>query len=274
VYGYDEIYGYCWYTTHNVSTQAVLLRLIMTWSLWLFIAITYLIIAVIMIIYSLCGKRGPLSGRTMSEYQKRHPSQVSSGSTDVNTALSTTMQRREMARRALTVRLLGYIMVPVICVFPGVITDIIKRARPDITFPWAVELITDITAGLMGTFNTILLSFDPSVVAVVFWPLWKKRREKKEKKMRERNKLVQRAQRPNPLATVPAPALTSTDNPPALGDPEMGGPLVSQYESQGMAYGLEFYGHLTVSEAADADTSVTSTIGYNADELAEIFRDL
>jgi hypothetical protein len=246
-----------------------------TWSLWLFIALIYLLTAVTMIIYSLCSKQGPLSGRAMSEYQKRHPSEVSSGSTNVNTALATTMQRREMARRALTVRVLGYIMVPVICVFPGVIADIITRARPDITVPWAVELITDITAGLMGTFNTILLSFDPSVVAVVFWPLWKKRREKKEEMMRERNKLVQRPKRSNPLAAAPAPApaLTST-NPSTLGDPEMGGPLVSQYDSQGMIHGLEFYGHLTVSEATDAETSVTSTIGYNPDELAEIFHDL
>jgi hypothetical protein len=178
------------------------------------------------------------------------------------------MERREVARRALTVRVLGYIIVPVICVFPGVIADIITRARPDIPVPFAVELFAAITAGLMGTLNTILLCFDPSVVAVVFWPYMKRRRDRK--RMQKRNKPAQ-----------PSTPTYKTGLPPVLGDPEMGETPISTYETQEMAvttfqhdHGLEFFGHLAVNETVDLETTVTSTIGYNAEELAEIFHGL
>ena len=204
----------------------------------------------------------------MSEYLRRHPSVVQSSPDDVGNTVTTTMERREIARRALTVRVLGYIFVPVICVFPGVIADIITRARPDISVPSWVELFADITAGLMGTLNTILLGFDPSVVAVVFWPYWKKRKDKK--RMQKRNKSAQGG------AQTHKPAL-----PGGPGDPEVGGTATSAYETQDMAnttfqydHGLEFFGHLAVDETVDLGTTVTSTIGYNAEELAEIFHGL
>ncbi len=204
----------------------------------------------------------------MSDYLRRHPSVVHSGADDVGTALTTTMERREIARRALTVRVLGYIFVPVICVFPGVIADIITRARPDISVPFEVELFADITAGLMGTLNTILLGFDPSVVAVVFWPYWKRRKDKK--RMEKRNKSAQ-----------PGAQTHKTVLPGVSGDPEVGGTVTSAYETQSTAtttfqydHGLEFFGHLTVDETVDLGTTVTSTIGYNAEELAEIFHGL
>ena len=173
-----------------------------------------------------------------------------------------------MARRALTVRVLGYVIVPVICVFPGVFADIITRARPDITVPFGVELFAGITAGMMGTLNTIMLGFDPSVVAVVFWPYWKKRKDRK--RMQKRNKSAQYG------AKTYKPALTGVS-----GDSEMGGTASSAYETQDMAntasqydHGLEFFGHLVVDETVDLGTTVTSTIGYNAEELAEIFHGL
>ena len=156
----------CWYTTHNVSTHTVL-RIILTYSLWLFISTMYLVPAVIMIIYALCSKRGPFSWLGMSDYLKRHPSQVYSSTNGTSTALAT-MERREMARRALTVRVLGYIA----CV------------RPDITIPQSVERFAAIMAGLTGTINTLLCCFDPSVVAVVFWPYWKKRKDRARARMR------------------------------------------------------------------------------------------
>ncbi len=221
-----------------------------------------------MITYSLCSKRGPLSDRGMSDYLKRHPSEVRSSPNDVGTALTTTMERREIARRALTVRVLGYIIVPVICVFPGVIADIITRARPDISVPSGVDLFAGVTCGLMGTLNTILIGFDPSVVAVVFWPYWKKMKDKK--RIQKLNRSAQRSTQTYKSAL-----------PGGLGAPEVGGTATSAYETQEMAnttfqydHGLEFFGHLTVDETVDLGTTVTSTIGYNAEELAEIFHGL
>jgi len=221
-----------------------------------------------MITYSLGSKRGPLTGRGMSEYLKRHPSQAHSSSDDVRTAIATTMERRELARRALTVRVLGYMVVPIICVFPGVVSDIITRARPDITVPADVERFAAITAGLMGTFNAILICFDPSIVAVVFWPFWKKRKDRKS--VQKRNK----SRQPNTL-TYKQPL------PPVSRDPEIGEIPVPSYETQETVIttfqhdlGLEFYGHLAVNETLDLATTVTSTVGYDEEELAEMFRGL
>jgi len=186
----------------------------------------------------------------------------------MNAAVTTTLERREMARRALTVRVLGYIIVPVICVFPGVIADIRTRANPGAPVRFEVELYAAITAGLMGSFNTIMLAFDPSVVAVVFWPYWKKRMERK--RMQKRNKSAR-----------PGTQTCKTALPPISGDPELGGTPTTSYETQDMVittfqhdHGLEFFGHLGVNETADLETTVTSTIGYNAEELAEIFHGL
>ena len=126
-----------------------------------------------------------------------------------------------------------------------------------------------ITAGLLGTLNTILLAFDPSVVAVVFWPTW----EKKEQERKEnRNSVAQRQ------PGRPAPALNG--KPSTLGDPDMSQSKTTQYETQDRYmtaiydHGLELYGHLEVHELSDIDISLTSTIGYNTDELAEIFHGL
>jgi len=268
VYGFDEAFGYCWYTTHGVSRETVLLRVILTWSLWLFIAASYLIVAVTMITFSLCNKRGPLSKRGVSEYLKRHPSHAHWSSDDAGTAVTTTVERRDMARRALTVRVLGYIIVPVVCTFPGVILDIITRARPDITFPPEAQLFAAITVGLMGTLNTILLGFDPSIVAVVFWPYWKKRKDRK--RMEKRNKSAR------PSTQTHKPVLVGFP-----GDPAIGKTAISTYATQEMGsttfqhdHGLEFFGHLAVNETEDLETTITSTIGYNAEELAEVFHGL
>jgi len=258
VYGFDETYNYCWYNTDNVSTETVLVRVIMTWSLWLFIAGGYLVIAVMMITCFLGSKRGPLTGRSMSDYLKRHPSQANSSSDDVNAAIAATMERREMARRALTVRVLGYMIVPFVCVFPGVVTDIITRARPDISIPAVVELVAAITAGLMGTFNTILLCFDPSIVAVVFWPLWKKRKDRRTG--RKRN-----------TSTEPSTLIYDKPLPPLPNDPEIGETQETDIMTFQHDYSLELFGHFAVNETLNGPTTVTSTIGYDAEELAKIF---
>jgi len=275
VYGFDDVFQYCWYTTDGVSTHTILIRVIMTWSLWISLALVYLIFAVILITYSLFSKKGVLSGIGMPRYLKRHPSMIRTSSTDADAALAVTLQRRDMARRALTVRVLGYISVPVICVFPGVIIDLIARSMPDLVIPSVVPLIAAITAGLMGTFNAILLSFDPSVVAVVFWPRWKKKQE--QEKLRQNLKARRQPEQPSP----------STRKQPALGDVEMAESKARGDETQGAVvttihfhnaddHGLEFYGHSAMHDVdtIDLENSRTSTIGYDMSDLAETYHGL
>lgn len=269
VYGFDEAYDYCWYATENVSADTLTVRIIVTWSLWLFIAVGYLVVAVTLITYALGSTRGPLTDRGMSEYLTRHPPHAHATADDTRTALAALMARRDVARRALTVRVLGYMLVPVLCVLPGVVSDIITRARPDVAVPPAVELVAAVAAGLMGTLNTLLICFDPSVVSVVFWPFWRARRDRRRGRARARSRSMQRD---GPADELP---------PPPSKDPEMGETLASSYGNQETVittvqndHDLEFFGHLAVNPALDSATTVTSTIGYDAEALAEIFHGL
>ncbi len=273
MYGFDQVFHYCWYTTHNVPTHTVLVRIITTWGLWISIALIYLIFSVTLITCSLFSKTGPLSriGRPWNPTQ--HPHRVPPNSQGADITLATTLARRDIARRALTVRVLGYISVPVICVFPGVIMDFLARGRPDVYIPPVVPLITAITAGLMGTFNAVLLSFDPSVVAVVFWPDWVKKKEQGRLQMdREAARL-----QPEPLASSCKPAL--------LGDIDMAQTKDIENETQGVVvttthlqnageHGLELHGQSAIPDGLDLENSGTSTIGYNMNDLAKIYHGL
>ena len=271
VYGFDDIFHYCWYTTHDISNHTVLVRIVMTWSLWLSIALVYLISAVILITCSLFSKTGPLSRFGNRRYLQPGTSQVHSTAA---AAVAMVQARRDIARRALTVRVLGYISVPVICVFPGVIIDFIARGRPDVYIPSVVPLIAAITAGLMGTFNAILISFDPSVVAVVFWPHWKKR--KRQARLR-RNKMKAAAgqQHPEPQP----PSLKST----VMDDIEMAQTKIVGDETQGVSVttihfqdaddpDLESHGDSV--KTVDLENSKTSTTDYNICVLVETYHGL
>lgn len=77
------------------------------------------------------------------------------------------------------------------------------------------------------------------------------------------------------------PASTSALKRPVLGEPEMGELKTTEGESQDIVmtslhwdHGLEIYGHLEAHEISDFDLTFTSTIGYNTDELVEIFHGL
>ena len=245
----------------------------MTWTLWLSIALVYLISAVIFITFSLFSKTGPLSRIGRPRNLQRHASQTQSSSIDVDIA-AMLVAKRDLARRALTVRVLGYISVPVICVFPGVITDLIARARPDVNIPSAVLIIAASTAGLMGTFNAILLSFDPSVVAVVFWPHWKKKKE--QERLRQNIAKAARRQLEPQVTTL---------KPPALGDIEMAETKVVADETEGAVVttihfqnaddlGLESHDHLAILSTIDLENDRTSTIGYSMTDLVETYHGL
>ena len=182
-YGFDEIFEYCWYKTHDIPETTVLLRVVLTYHIWVFIPLLYLLVAVALITYSLFSPRSPFSGIGASRHLTQNPSHAhSASSTNINATLAATLARRDLARRALTTRVLGYITVPIICVVPGLVVEAIARARPDITIPSLVTLVTAITAGLMGTFNAILLGIDPSVIAVVYTRRIQKSREPQRQK--------------------------------------------------------------------------------------------
>src|SRR5258706_1398703 len=106
MYGFDQVFHYCWYTTHNVPTHTVLVRIILTWALWISIALVYLIFAVTLITYSLFSKTGPLSRIGRPWDLTRHPPKGPSSSTGASIAHTTTLPRRDIARRALTVPVL------------------------------------------------------------------------------------------------------------------------------------------------------------------------
>ena len=246
----------------------------MTWGLWLFIALVYLISAVILITCSLFSRTGPLSVCEDSRYLQAGTSQVPSTSMDAGLAVAMVLAKRDIARRALTVRVLGYISVPVVCVFPGVIIDFIARGRPEFPIPPVAHLVAAITAGLMGTFNAILLSFDPSVVAVVFWPHWRK----KEGQARLRqNMKAAKAARHLPEPQSPTPKST------ALGEIEMAQTKVVGDEAQGLSVSTIHFqdvddrGHesnVVFAKTVDLEDSRTSTADYNICDLVETYHGL
>jgi hypothetical protein len=89
---------------------------------------------------------------------------------NLNASLQNTLRQRDVARRALILRLFGYLLVPVLCVFPGVILDFIAKAGKDevANISPAMETLGDVVAGLMGSLNAVLFGVDPSVLAVLY----------------------------------------------------------------------------------------------------------
>jgi hypothetical protein len=79
------------------------------------------------------------------------------------------ISRRTLALRAMTLRLIGYILIPVICILPSVIKDLIIKAHPvgDVEIPERVTGCIDGINGLVGLFNAILFLLDP--VLLIIW---------------------------------------------------------------------------------------------------------
>lgn len=246
----------------------------MTWGLWLFIPLVYLIFAVILITCALFSKTGPLSRFENPRYLQAGTSQADSTAVGAGLVVATVLAKRDIARRALTVRVLGYISVPVVCIFPGVIIDLIARGRPECHIPPVVPLIAAITAGLMGTFNAILICFDPSVVAVVFWPHWKK----KEGQARLRqNMKAAKAARHLPEPQSPTPKST------ALGEIEMAQTKVIGDETQVLSVSTIHFqdaddrGHesnVDFAKTVDLEDSRTRAADYNISDLVETYHGL
>jgi len=79
------------------------------------------------------------------------------------------ISRRTLALRAMTLRLIGYILIPVICILPSVIKDLVVKAYPvgEFEFPDVVSGLFDGLNGLVGFFNAILFLVDP--VLLILW---------------------------------------------------------------------------------------------------------
>jgi hypothetical protein len=60
-FGYDQTWGYCWYSTENVSTSLVLTRILLTYSIPTLLGIIYLILAAITISFSVFGSHSRLN---------------------------------------------------------------------------------------------------------------------------------------------------------------------------------------------------------------------
>ena len=140
--------------------------MVFSYNLWLCLTLLYLVVAATLIVWSIFNPCHPLAARpTQVEHHQRNPS--SHSLTNANASLAATMARRDMARRALTVRLLGYILVPTVTVISGMVLDLLGETKSGANIPDAVTITVAALAGLMGTFNAILFSFDPSVLAVI-----------------------------------------------------------------------------------------------------------
>jgi hypothetical protein len=73
-----------------------------------------------------------------------------------------------MAMKALALRLLGYILIPTVCILPGVVQDVIAKTYPDTAalIPDRVSTMFDTLNGLVGLFNAILFALDPALLAL------------------------------------------------------------------------------------------------------------
>ncbi|CAG8646145.1 11636_t:CDS:1 [Acaulospora colombiana] len=93
---------------------------------------------------------------------------------------SATLSRRSLAMRALAFRLLGYILIPTICILPGVIQDLFGKVDPvaGSRVPDAVTTLLDTLNGLVGLFNAILYAYDPALLAL-YQIMKNERREKR-----------------------------------------------------------------------------------------------
>jgi hypothetical protein len=70
--------------------------------------------------------------------------------------------------RALAFRLLGYILIPTICILPGVIQDLFGKVDPvaGSRVPDAVSTLLNTLNGLVGLFNAILYALDPALLTL------------------------------------------------------------------------------------------------------------
>jgi len=96
-----------------------------------------------------------------------------------------TLSRRSLAMRALAFRLLGYILIPTICILPGVVIDLITKVSPDAAanIPDSLSTAFDTINGLVGLFNALLYALDPALLALYY----QIRMARRERRMQRRS---------------------------------------------------------------------------------------
>ncbi|CAG7853085.1 SubName: Full=Uncharacterized protein {ECO:0000313/EMBL:CCA70836.1} [Serendipita indica DSM 11827] len=118
--------------------------------------------------------------KSKSQYRRTY-STAHSGSVPVaNHHPTGTLSRRSLAMRALALRLLGYILIPTVCILPSVIQDLISKVSPQTAsrVPDSVTTMFATLNGLVGLFNAVLFSLDPALLAL-YHQMKMARREKK-----------------------------------------------------------------------------------------------
>lgn len=243
--------------------------MVFSYNLWLFLTLLYLVVAATLIVWSIFNPCHPLAARaTQVEHHQRNPS--SHSLTNANASLAATMARRDMARRALTVRLLGYILVPTVTVISGMVLDLLGETKSGANIPNAVTITVAALAGLMGTLNAILFSFDPSVLAVIH-----------ALRLRRTQRHRQQAQAAQGLESIGAwrrlekrtgnngvLVITTVD----LDTHLEAGSGHSLMEDQGQYYPRP--PHMSTGPVDEAHRRSVSTIGNHVDEVLETYRGL
>lgn len=203
VYGFDESWSFCWIATDGRTRKDILVRYILTFGFWCLASILYLIIAALSITFAVFSANSRLNrlASGLSHHPDKAPNEedhrqsflprVSPTGTLFWSALadrrlsivprrSETLSRRSLAMRALAFRLLGYIMIPMFCILPGVIKDLVSKVNPTAieNLPSQATTFFDTLNGFVGLFNAILFALDPALLA-----LYRRLRTEKEERV-------------------------------------------------------------------------------------------
>ena len=278
VYGYDETFEYCWYETRGLDDSTIILRMVFTYNLWLCITLLYLVVAAILIIWSIFNSSSPLATRPVRvEHNQRGSSYTQSrDAANVHAALAATLARRDMARRALTLRLFGYILVPTVSVISGMVLDLLGESKSGAKIPGAVTIIVTALAGLMGTLNAILFSFDPSVIAVIHALRLQRRRQQATPKHEGLGPRRKRHILGSDLTVgVANTGVVNTNSVLVVTTVDLDTEAGSSH-----SLGMEDHGNYYPRPRTDTGTTdedyrrSQSTIGYHVDEVLETYRGL
>ena len=195
-------------------------------------------------------------GETSEHCADRVVPRLRTDTTGSAASLAATLAWRDIARRALTIRVLGYVMVPLLFIMPGAILDILDRTSLT-PAPEVAVIITTITPGLMGTFNALLFHMDPSVVAVIysFHP-----KHSTHHQHRNARVLDGRSDETEPVQSQSVMTTTISSQ----------GVLPSfHFDTTDDDNGLEYEGHFTIQNSSLS--SLSSTFDYSANELADTY---
>jgi len=254
--------------------------MIFTYNLWLCLTLLYLVVAATLITWSIFHPRHPLAAQPTQVVHNQR-GLLSHPTTNVSASFAATLARRDMARRALTVRLLGYILVPTISVVSGMVLDILGETKSGANIPMGVTITVAALAGLMGTLNAVLFGFDPSVLAVLH-ALRLQRAQFRRQQATPAHTRVSLRRNPRVFGSEIEKQMVGNTNPrPNSANDVTTGDLDSYLEAgSGHSFGIEdrdrhYPGPYMGTDTVDEDyRGSVSTIGNHVDEILETYRGL